>query len=213
MGLIEADDGVLDRPVAPISVSARAAAVEVVLARRIWRIADWNIANSARIPTAITLMAMSSSTMPKPSSVRARAYDRRISLAIASSLRVGTRLTCTEWGMYSHRVRPRTRDMRRPGACRSKATVAAFAYTAVNATGAEVAGEVHAGDLASAREQLRSRGLLPTQLAEQDAGSEPASSDVKRVKPKSLGRALALRGHVTAPTDLQPALRLDGRGR
>ena len=64
--------------------------------------------------------------------------------------------------------------------------VAAFAYTAVNATGAEVIGEIHAGDLMSAREELRGRGLLPTALAEQDSSADTASSEIKKVKPKSL---------------------------
>ena len=64
--------------------------------------------------------------------------------------------------------------------------VAAFAYTAVNASGAEIAGELTAGDVASAREQLRGQGLLPVLLTEQAAGAQTAETGGKKVKPKSL---------------------------
>jgi type IV pilus assembly protein PilC len=64
--------------------------------------------------------------------------------------------------------------------------VAAFAYVAVNSAGVEVQGEVHAGDLLSAREQLRSRGLLALELREEGGGAAAGRAEVKRVKPKSL---------------------------
>ena len=38
--------------------------------------------------------------------------------------------------------------------------MAAFGYTAINAQGLELDGQIHAPDLASAHEQLRVRGLL-----------------------------------------------------
>ena len=64
-------------------------------------------------------------------------------------------------------------------------SVAAFAYTAINAAGTELDGEVTAPDIATARETLRARGLLPLQLAE--AGEEEvADVVVKKVKPKAL---------------------------
>src|SRR5438094_5730928 len=63
----------------------------------------------------------------------------------------------------------------------------AFAYSAINATGAELTGELHAPDLAAAREQLRLRGLLASSLREiasaDDGGGAPT---FKKIKPKSL---------------------------
>ena len=64
--------------------------------------------------------------------------------------------------------------------------MAGFAYTAVNASGTEIAGELSAGDVSAAREQLRSQGLLPVLLTEQAAGEQTVESGVKKVKPKSL---------------------------
>jgi type IV pilus assembly protein PilC len=66
--------------------------------------------------------------------------------------------------------------------------MAAFAYSAINAQGVELSGEIQAADLESAREQLRGRGLLAQVL-------EPVSDGVagggrslrrRRVKPKAL---------------------------
>jgi type IV pilus assembly protein PilC len=65
--------------------------------------------------------------------------------------------------------------------------MAAFAYTAINAQGLELLGEIHAPDLAGAREQLRIRGLLASKLAELPAsGEDSARTFFKAVKPKSL---------------------------
>ncbi len=65
--------------------------------------------------------------------------------------------------------------------------MAAFAYTAINAQGFELAGEVHAPDADAAREQLRLRGLLAQSLAEKGAaGEEGARTVFKKIKPKSL---------------------------
>ena len=64
----------------------------------------------------------------------------------------------------------------------------AFAYSAINANGAELSGELNAPDLAAAREQLRIRGLLPSSLKEL-AGAGDGSGGVtvlKKIKPKSL---------------------------
>src|SRR5512133_169408 len=55
-----------------ISASATAAAVVVLLARRIWTIPAWKIAKTAKIPISITVIDARSSIMPKPCSLRAR---------------------------------------------------------------------------------------------------------------------------------------------
>ena len=47
--------------------------------------------------------------------------------------------------------------------------MAAFTYDAINAQGVLLSGEIHAADLISAQEQLRSRGLLPQALNERPA--------------------------------------------
>jgi type IV pilus assembly protein PilC len=65
--------------------------------------------------------------------------------------------------------------------------VASFAYNAINAEGLELAGEIHAPDLAAAREQLRLRGLLAQELEEVAAsGEQNMRTAFKKVKPKSL---------------------------
>jgi type IV pilus assembly protein PilC len=66
--------------------------------------------------------------------------------------------------------------------------MASFAYSAINAQGAILSGEIQAPDLGAAREQLRLRGLLPERL-DQVAGDDDAGQErveVKGVKPKSL---------------------------
>ena len=65
--------------------------------------------------------------------------------------------------------------------------MAAYAYTAINAQGLELSGEVHAPDPNGAREQLRLRGLLAQNLAELPAsGEESVRTVFKKIKPKSL---------------------------
>jgi len=65
--------------------------------------------------------------------------------------------------------------------------MAAFAYSAINAQGLELKGEIHATDPAAAREQLRIRGLLARKLNELPAsGDNGVRSVFKAVKPKSL---------------------------
>src|SRR5436309_7516885 len=65
--------------------------------------------------------------------------------------------------------------------------MAAFAYSAINAQGLELSGEIHAPDPGAAREQLRIRGLLARKLHELPAsGEEGVRSVFKAVKPKSL---------------------------
>jgi type IV pilus assembly protein PilC len=65
--------------------------------------------------------------------------------------------------------------------------MAAFAYSAINAQGLELAGEIHAPDPGAAREQLRIRGLLARKLEELPAsGEDNVRSVFKSVKPKSL---------------------------
>jgi type IV pilus assembly protein PilC len=65
--------------------------------------------------------------------------------------------------------------------------VAAFSYSAINAQGAELTGELHAPDLSGAREQLRLRGLLASRLDELPASGDDGVRNVfKKVKPKTL---------------------------
>ncbi|MDQ4030711.1 MAG: type II secretion system F family protein, partial [Actinomycetota bacterium] len=66
-------------------------------------------------------------------------------------------------------------------------TMASFAYTAINAQGLELLGEVNAPDVSAAREQLRLRGLLAQDLREKPAsGEEGVRTAFKKIKPKSL---------------------------
>src|SRR5258706_16155670 len=66
--------------------------------------------------------------------------------------------------------------------------MASFAYSAINAQGATLTGEIQAPDYATAREQLRLRGLLPERLDQLDTGDDAADDrvEVKKVKHKSL---------------------------
>jgi type IV pilus assembly protein PilC len=65
--------------------------------------------------------------------------------------------------------------------------VAAYAYSAINATGLIQAGEIHAPSLDAAREQLRVRGLLAERLEELPASGEDSARTVfKKIDPKSL---------------------------
>ncbi|MGH3022593.1 MAG: type II secretion system F family protein [Gaiellaceae bacterium] len=61
-----------------------------------------------------------------------------------------------------------------------------FAYTAINATGAELTGEINAPDLSAARETLRLRGLLAVELNAQAGAAKSPALTVKKIKPKSL---------------------------
>ncbi len=54
--------------------------------------------------------------------------------------------------------------------------MASYAYTAINASGLELKGEVQAATAAAAREQLRVQGLLAEQLHEVNAGSGAESA-------------------------------------
>jgi type IV pilus assembly protein PilC len=64
--------------------------------------------------------------------------------------------------------------------------VATFSYSAINAQGFELAGELHAPDVDAAREQLRQKGLLAQRLELASSAAEEAKAYFKRVKPKSL---------------------------
>jgi type IV pilus assembly protein PilC len=65
--------------------------------------------------------------------------------------------------------------------------MAAFAYTAINAQGFSLDGEIHAPSLDAAREQLRIRGLLAEKLDELPAqGRDGVANAFKKIKPKSL---------------------------
>ena len=65
--------------------------------------------------------------------------------------------------------------------------MAAYSYSAINADGLELSGELHAPDLSGAREQLRIRGLLANRLDElPSAGDDSPRNVFKKVKPKTL---------------------------
>src|ERR687893_1406566 len=64
--------------------------------------------------------------------------------------------------------------------------MASFAYTAINAEGLELNGEISAPDRNAAREALRVRGLLALDLAERASSTAGLRGVVKKVKPKSL---------------------------
>jgi type IV pilus assembly protein PilC len=64
--------------------------------------------------------------------------------------------------------------------------MASYAYTAINASGLELTGEINAPDSSAARETLRVRGLLALSLEERAAASQGLGMAVKKVKPKAL---------------------------
>jgi type IV pilus assembly protein PilC len=65
--------------------------------------------------------------------------------------------------------------------------LAAYSYSAINAEGMELSGQIHAPDVEAAREQLRMRGLLAQMLDELPAeGEEGVRTVFKKIKPKSL---------------------------
>src|SRR5262245_13778259 len=64
--------------------------------------------------------------------------------------------------------------------------MASYAYTAINAAGSELTGEISAPDLSAARESLRLQGLLATELSARDAAAKGEALAVKKVKAKSL---------------------------
>ena len=65
--------------------------------------------------------------------------------------------------------------------------MAAFAYSAINAQGVELSGEISASDVVGAREQLRLKGLLAQSLREVEGGSSEGSGfSFKKVQAKSL---------------------------
>src|ERR1700748_1809013 len=65
--------------------------------------------------------------------------------------------------------------------------MAGYAYTAISIDGLESAGEIHAPDLESAREQLGIRGLLAHPLRElPSAGEDGLRTAFKKIKPRSM---------------------------
>jgi type IV pilus assembly protein PilC len=64
--------------------------------------------------------------------------------------------------------------------------MASFAYSAINALGAESAGQVSAPDANAARELLRQMGLRPVTLSEVGAETAGGTKRRKKVKPRSL---------------------------
>ncbi|MBA2475583.1 MAG: type II secretion system F family protein [Actinobacteria bacterium] len=64
--------------------------------------------------------------------------------------------------------------------------MASYAYSAINAQGLELSGEIQAPDVTAAREQLRARGLLAQGLKEISQASARGLRGPKKVKPKAL---------------------------
>ncbi len=64
--------------------------------------------------------------------------------------------------------------------------MATYAYSAINAQGFELSGEIEAADAGNARDQLRSRGLLASALEEVGGGDDTVTARFKKIKPKSL---------------------------
>jgi type IV pilus assembly protein PilC len=65
--------------------------------------------------------------------------------------------------------------------------MAAYTYSAINSSGIELTGNIHAPDQEAAREQLRVRGLLAQDLVELPAsGEQSVRTTFKKIKPKSL---------------------------
>jgi type IV pilus assembly protein PilC len=65
--------------------------------------------------------------------------------------------------------------------------MAAYTYSAINAQGLELNGNLHAPDRDAAREQLRVRGLLAQKLIELPAsGEQSVRTAFKKIKPKAL---------------------------
>src|SRR5918995_148377 len=65
--------------------------------------------------------------------------------------------------------------------------MAAYTYSAINSSGIELTGNIHAPDRDAAREQLRVRGLLAQDLVELPAsGEQSVRTMLKAIKPKSL---------------------------
>jgi type IV pilus assembly protein PilC len=65
--------------------------------------------------------------------------------------------------------------------------MAGFAYSAISIEGVETVGEIHAPDLAAAREQLHVRGLLPHSIRElPSAGQDGLGATFKKIKPRSM---------------------------
>jgi type IV pilus assembly protein PilC len=65
--------------------------------------------------------------------------------------------------------------------------MAAYNYSAINSSGLELTGAIHAPDREAAREQLRVRGLLAQNLVELPAsGEESVRTVFKKIKPKAL---------------------------
>ena len=58
--------------------------------------------------------------------------------------------------------------------------MASYAYTAINAAGLELRGEVQASTASAAREQLRVQGLLAEELEEVGSGGASAQKSVDR---------------------------------
>ena len=104
-----------------------------------------------------------------------RAHARKHRPARAGGLDRGRRLLDAASGAPQERA----------GRCRYGQRMASFAYSAINALGAESAGQVSAPDVGAARELLRQRGLRPLTLTEVGAAGS-AGRARRKVKARSL---------------------------
>ena len=85
-------------------------------------------------------------------------------------------------GQASSPTSPRAKGGASEG--RWRAGMAAYTYSAINAQGIELSGNIHAPDRDAAREQLRVRRLLAQNLVEQPASGEQSVATVfKKIKP------------------------------
>ena len=81
--------------------------------------------------------------------------------------------------------------------------MASFAYSAINAQGVELSGEISAADLDAAREQLRVKGLLAQSIKEIADGGRRHRPDLDRRQ----------EGQAEVAPDLLAPVRDDDRGR
>jgi type IV pilus assembly protein PilC len=64
--------------------------------------------------------------------------------------------------------------------------MAAYSYSAINAQGVELTGQLFAPDVEAAKDQLRQRGLLARRLTEERGKAEARGGLFKKVEPKAL---------------------------
>ncbi len=134
-------------------MSATAVPFEVTADRVIATAPAWNVPIRAKMPTFSITSAKSSSMRPKPFSSARRARTSPLSAG---------------------RLAPSRGSLPLP----IRSVMAAFAYSAINAQGSELSGEISASDLSAAREQLRVKGLLAQSIKELDGGGAVGQTNI-----------------------------------